>query len=95
MSFSIITFITVFLSSLILDILWAFCIRRISTGKAFQAASFSFFITFVSGFITLEFVGNRWYLIPAAIGAFVGNYLTVKFDAKPKKKRLVLTKKVV
>ena len=95
MSISMITFFSVFLSSLILDILWAFCIRRISTGRAFQAASFSFFITFVSGFITVEFVNNRWYLIPAAIGAFVGNYLTVKFDTKPKKKKLVLQEKVV
>ena len=95
--FDPITFVSVFLGSLILDIVWAFTIRRVAQGRAFQAASYSLFTTLINGVIITEFVRNWWYLLPSAAGAFIGNYLTVKFDSRPlhrRRKKLTLKKKV-
>lgn len=84
--------LTVFLGSLLLDILWTFGIRRMAQGKAFQSALLSASITLVGGFVITEYVGNLLYLIPSALGALIGNYFSIKFDTrdgiKPHHRRL-------
>ncbi len=74
--------LSVFLGSLLLDILWAFGIRRMTQGKAAQSALLSAAITLVGGFVITEYVGNLLYLIPSALGAFIGNYFSIKLDSR-------------
>lgn len=77
--------ILIFLATTFSDILWVFYIRRTSEGKAVAAALFSASIVLLGGLVVLAYVGNMWYLIPAALGAFVGTIITVKFDIRDKK----------
>jgi len=84
MPFNILTGTMVFLAALITDILLAFSIRRVSKGVVMEAAIYSGLVTLVGGLVTIEYVSNRWYLLFAAVGAFIGSFLTVKFDSQIK-----------
>lgn len=77
--------ILIFLATTVSDILWVFYIRRTGEGKAIAAATFSALIVLLGGLVVLAYVGNTWYLIPAALGAFVGTLITIKFDLRNKK----------
>lgn len=77
--------ILIFLATTVSDILWVLYIRRTSEGKAIAAASFSASIVIIGGLVVLAYVGNTWYLVPAALGAFVGTLITIKFDLRNKK----------
>jgi|GEM_PF-491851 hypothetical protein len=78
-------FVLVFLATLVSDILWALYIRRASSGHAFSAATFSLLIVLLGGFAVTEYVDNAAYLIPAALGAFIGTIITVRWDVKDSK----------
>lgn len=78
--FEIIKFIGVFFGSLLLDILWVFSVRRTTQGKYFESAIFSSLVTLMAGLIVIEYVDQKWLLIAATLGAFCGNYVTVKWD---------------
>jgi hypothetical protein len=74
----------IFLATLCSDILWAFYIRRTNHGQAFAAATFSLLIALLGGFAVTEYVENAWYLVPTALGAFVGTIITVTWDSRNK-----------
>lgn len=69
----------VFTASLVLDILWVLWVKKIGDKKAVASAFYSFATVMLSGYIIVEYVGNTWLLISAALGSFVGTYLTVRF----------------
>jgi hypothetical protein len=48
-----------------------------STGLALPAATYAAGIVVVSAFVTLAYVRDRIYIIPAVVGAWVGTYLSV------------------
>ena len=77
----------IFFATTFSDILWVFYIRRTGEGKALSAAFFSSILVLVGGLVIVAYVGNQWYLIPAALGAFVGTILTIKFDLREKRNR--------
>lgn len=76
--------ILIFFATAASDVLWVFYIRRTSKGKAISAAVFSAMIVLLGGIVVLAYVDNKWYLIPAALGAFAGTIITIKFDIKNK-----------
>ena len=76
------TALMVFVATGVGDMFWTFYIRRTSEGKALQASLFSGIIMLTGGIVVISYVENKWYLIPAAIGALVGTYITVKWDSK-------------
>ena len=83
----LVKFFGVFLGSFLLDIIWVFTVRRTAQGKYLQSAAFSSLTTLVGGLVVIEYVGSKWLLVPAVLGSFIGNYLTVKWDlVKPKSK---------
>lgn len=75
----------VFLASLISNVLWAFYIRRTSQGHAFWSSTVGAAITLVGAYIILSYVDNKLYLIPTIIGGFIGQYFTMKYDARNKR----------
>ncbi len=75
----------IFLATSLSDILWVFYIRRTSEGKAFSAGLFSALIVVIGAFVIVSYVDNKFYLIPAALGAFIGTIITIKFDIGKKK----------
>jgi len=70
----------VFGATVLSDMLWAFYIRRTNEGKVFWAALFSAIIILSGGLVVVAYVDNNWYLIPAAVGAFVGTVISIVVD---------------
>ncbi|MDI6821003.1 MAG: hypothetical protein QMD65_02365 [Patescibacteria group bacterium] len=77
--------ILVFLATAISDVLWTFYIRRTGQGKALAASSFTFLIALLGGIAVVTYVENPWYLVPTAFGAFIGTFISIKWDVKGKK----------
>jgi hypothetical protein len=71
----------VFVASGMGDILWTFYILRTSEKRAHPAGLFSALIILTGGLVVITYTGNPWYLIPAALGAYVGTVLAVKYDS--------------
>jgi hypothetical protein len=68
----------VFLAMLIGDSLWAKWMLATSKRQPVPAAAYSSAIILVGGFTAVAYVNDPRYLIPAALGAFVGTYVTVR-----------------
>jgi hypothetical protein len=69
--------LAVFLAVAVSDIMWTRYIIHASSGASFPAASYAAGIVVVGAFVTLAYVRDRIYIIPAVLGAFVGTYLSV------------------
>lgn len=76
------TVITVFFISAAVDAVWAKYIATAASGRAFAAAIWSSLIVGCGSFVTIEYVQNKWMIVPAVIGGFVGTYLMMKFSNK-------------
>ena len=74
-------FLLVFFATGVGDMFWTFYIRRTSEGKALQASLFSAVIMLTGGIVIITYVEDKWYLVPAVLGALVGTYFTVKSDS--------------
>ncbi len=70
--------IAVFLTTFFTDVMWTMCIRKTAQGRALGAAVCSMILVLLSAVTITSFVGNPIYIIPAAIGAFAGTYITVR-----------------
>ena len=62
----------------IADAMWTRYTLAVSGHHAYEAAIYSALIVVVGGFVTLSYVKDRRYLLPAALGAFLGTYLSVR-----------------
>jgi len=74
--------VIVFFVSAAVDAVWAKYIATAAQGRAFAAAIWSSVIVGCGSFVTLEYVFNKWMIIPAVIGGFVGTYAMIKYDNK-------------
>ena len=81
--------ILIFCMAGVADVIWTLYIRRTSQGKAFSAASLSFLIFLSGGFVVREYVKNIFYLGFAALGAFIGTWITIKYEIRKRKKEKV------
>lgn len=69
--------LAVFLAVAMTDALWTHYIQAASDGHRFPAAAYSALIVLVGAFVTMQYVRDRIYIVPAVLGAFVGTYLSV------------------
>ncbi len=74
----------VFLSTTFTEIIWVLYIRRTSSGKALAAALFSMTLVVVGAYVVISYIENNWYLVPAAVGSFIGTIAAVRYDKKQK-----------
>ncbi len=72
----------VFALMVAVDFLWTIYIRRTNQGKAVQAAASSMCVMLFGGLVTISYIDNKWFLVPAALGCFLGTFLTVQLDHK-------------
>jgi hypothetical protein len=72
----------VFLSAVGLDALWALYIRRSSQGKALAAASCAAILLGLGAFNAISYLENHWMLVPAMSGAFLGTYVTLRWEQR-------------
>lgn len=81
------TAVFVFLAMVVTDILNVYYVRRVAQGRALQASAVSFSITLVAALVTINYVENKIYVIPVALGALVGTFISIKIDTKKAGKR--------
>lgn len=75
----IFNFAYIFFVAFILDILWVWYIKSVEKEKAIFASLAGTIIYLISAVITIYYVNNPLYLIPALLGAFFGTFFAIKF----------------
>lgn len=76
-NFNIVTAILVFFTYVVIDILYALYIIFVEKRQAFYSAMVSSLIYSLGAIGILSFSKNYYYIIPLALGAFLGTYFTV------------------
>lgn len=71
------SYVLVFLAMALLDGLWAAYVQATANDSIIQASTLATAIILTTGFVTVSYVNNRWNLIPAALGAFVGTFIAM------------------
>lgn len=71
-------YIIVFTAVAVLDFLWASYVVHTASKNAMKSALYAMFMYLLGPLVVLTYIENRWTLIAAALGAFVGTYYTVK-----------------
>ena len=79
-SFSIFTAISLFCTYVFIDMLYALYILYVGRKKSVAAANCSAIIYSLLAYGVTSYSENILYLIPLASGAWLGTFLTVKFE---------------
>lgn len=80
--FNIILAIVILFAYILIDGMYAFYTQSVIKGKAFVSATTSSVMHFLIAFGVLNYVRNFWYIIPLAIGSWIGTYIVVKMESK-------------
>jgi len=67
----------IFAGMFTLDLLWTTCVDLTAAHKALPAASVGAVMHVLQACITIQYVRKPWYVIPAALGGFLGVWLGV------------------
>ncbi len=86
MDFNIFVALGLFVAATLLDAVFALYTVAVVNTAPFRAASLSFVTYMLEAVGVVNYVNNRWYLVPLALGAFVGSYTVVKWEAIKKDK---------
>ena len=80
MEFNFITACLIFIAYVLIDGMYAYYTQSIVKKKAFVSATTGALMHFLIAFGVLNYVQNFLYVIPLALGSWVGTYLVVKHD---------------
>ncbi len=87
MEFNWLLAIGLFFASILLDAVFALYTIAVVKNQPFKTASMSVLCYLIAAVGVVNYVQNRWYLIPLSAGAFVGSYAIVKREALKKSKK--------
>lgn len=73
--------VIIFIISTLFDILWTLCIKAIRDKQAVAAATLSAILEVIGIFVIVVSVKNPLAIAAAALGAYCGTYITVKYVA--------------
>lgn len=74
--------VIVFVAYLLVDAMYAYYTIVVTKKRPLAAASVGALMHFLIAFGVLSYVQNYLYIIPLALGSFVGTYLVVRYDLK-------------
>lgn len=74
--------IVVFTVAAAVDAVWTQYIQAAARGKPLAAAIWSAMTILCGSFVTVEYIANKWMILPAVLGGFVGTYAMMKFNTK-------------
>lgn len=77
--FSITTALIVFVTYIVIDILYASYVLAVGRNQPVRAAALSSVIYGLLAYGILTYSENTLYLVPLALGAFIGTYVTVRW----------------
>lgn len=71
--------LTVFVVYVLFDILYAFYVLCVSRKLPVTASTVSAALYSLGAYGVMSYMENPWYLIPLAIGAWVGTFVAIKY----------------
>lgn len=74
--------VLVFVTAAIVDVLWALYIRRTAQGAATPAAVYASLLFLAGAYNTMSYMAEPWLLVPLVLGAGVGTYGVVRYEAR-------------
>jgi hypothetical protein len=83
--FSFTTAIILFLTYTVIDMLYAAYILYVNRLQACKAATCSMIIYCLLAYGVVSYSTNIWYIIPLAMGAWLGSFITVMYEKRKKK----------
>jgi hypothetical protein len=86
MEFNWLTALVVFVASTLLDAVFAVYIFAINKKQPHLAGIMSFFTYMLMAIGIVNYVQNKWYILPTALGAYLGTYGVVKYEIQKNKK---------
>lgn len=81
-SFDLTIAVTVFAAYLLIDAMYAYYTLSVTEKKPVIAASVGSIMHFLIAFGVLNYIQNYLYVIPLALGSWVGTYLVVRHSLK-------------
>lgn len=72
--------LAVFAAYFVIDVIYVQFVRSVAQGSAWRASACSVGIYLFMAFGVVQYVENRWYLIPLALGAWLGTFMAVKLN---------------
>lgn len=79
-NFDILTAIVIFITYIVIDIVYALYVIYVEKRDAFKSGLCSSIIYTLGSYGVITFSKNPWYIIPLATGAFLGTFITVKWQ---------------
>jgi hypothetical protein len=86
MDFNWLLALGLFIASSLLDAVFAIYIFAINKKQAHLAGVMSFLTYMLMAVGIVNYVNNKWYILPTALGAYLGTYLIVKYEERKSKK---------
>ncbi len=83
--FNILIAAGVFVAYLAVDALYAMYTISVVKRKAVVSANISFAMHFLLAVGVLSYVKNFWYIVPLAMGSWVGTYFATKYFDQPER----------
>ena len=72
----------IFVTYVIIDILYAMYVICVSKRQAVNAAFVSSFLYSLGAYGVISYSKNPLYVVPLAVGAFLGTYIVVKYNSR-------------
>jgi hypothetical protein len=86
MEFNWLGAVGLFFASAALESIFALYTLAVTKHRAMEASVWSLVSYFLLALGILNFIHNKWYVVPLALGAFGGTYVVVTWEARKKSK---------
>jgi hypothetical protein len=81
----IIKFIAVIIATAAVDICWTMYFLGVESRRSMSAATWAVILLVVSAFVTTNWIHDNTLLIAAAIGSFIGTYISIEHKKRDEK----------
>ena len=88
----IVKFFIVMIAMIITDVCWAYYFIKIGERKATHAGIWAVLLFLSGAVVTTNYVGDNTLIIAAAMGAFIGTWITVEFKKHNEDKEKITNK---
>ena len=78
-------YINTFFSLFLIDIFYTYYLKSVTDSKVLVASLWSIVITILGANVVISYTTDHMLLIPAAMGAFCGTFVGMKYNKKNKK----------
>lgn len=79
-------FLLIMASVALADVCWAMYFIKIGDKSSIKAGFWASLLIVLSAYTTVNYVHDSRFIIPAALGAFIGTYISVEWSKRKEKK---------